>query len=87
MTGYIARRLLLSIPALFGIIVIVFVLARVLPGDPCTQALGERASIEACAGYNVRYGLDQPIHEQFVALRRAAGDQETWAIRSATTDR
>jgi peptide/nickel transport system permease protein len=66
MAGYIARRLLLSIPALFGIVVIVFVLARVLPGDPCSQALGERATQEACATYAARTGLDQPIHVQFV---------------------
>jgi peptide/nickel transport system permease protein len=66
MASYIARRLLLSIPALFGIVVIVFALARVLPGDPCTQALGERATDEICAAYEVRYGLDQPIHIQFV---------------------
>ena len=76
MTSYIARRLLLSIPALFGIIVIVFVLARVLPGDPCTQALGERATVEACAVFEVRYGLDQPIHIQFVRYveQLATGD-------------
>ena len=76
MTSYIARRLLLSLPALFGIVVIVFVLARVLPGDPCTQALGERASIEACAVFEARYGLDQPIHIQFVRYveQLATGD-------------
>jgi peptide/nickel transport system permease protein len=70
MAGYIVRRLLLSIPALFGIVVIVFALARLLPGDPCTQALGERASLQACEAFDARYGLDQPIHIQFVIYLR-----------------
>jgi peptide/nickel transport system permease protein len=70
MASYIVRRLLLSIPALFGIIVIVFALARLLPGDPCTQALGERATDEICDAYDQRYGLDQPIHVQFILYLR-----------------
>ena len=44
MTQYIVRRLLLSIPALLGIVFIVFAIARLLPGDPCLSALGERAT-------------------------------------------
>lgn len=65
MASYIARRLLVSVPALFGIIFIVFALARLLPGDPCTQALGERATAEVCNAFAARYGLDEPIHIQF----------------------
>jgi peptide/nickel transport system permease protein len=65
MTRYILRRVLLSLPVLFGIVFIVFALARVLPGDPCTAALGERTSPEACAAYNARIGLDRPIPVQF----------------------
>jgi ABC-type dipeptide/oligopeptide/nickel transport system permease component len=34
MTRFIVRRLLLSIPVLFGVVVLVFVLARIIPGDP-----------------------------------------------------
>jgi peptide/nickel transport system permease protein len=63
---YIIRRLLASIPVLFGIIAIVFVLARIIPGDPCRSALGERATDEICAAFITRYGLDQPIPLQFV---------------------
>ena len=40
MTQYIVRRVLLSIPTLIGIVLIVFVIARLLPGDPCLAALG-----------------------------------------------
>ncbi len=61
MTQFIIRRLLLSIPTLLGIIFIVFVIARLLPGDPCLSALGERATAEICDAFNLRYGLNDAI--------------------------
>ncbi len=66
MVQYIIRRLLVSIPALLGVIFVVFVLARLLPGDPCIAALGERATEAICAAFNERYGLNEPIPIQFV---------------------
>ena len=65
MTQFILRRLLVTIPVLFGIVFFVFVLARVIPGDPCRAVLGERATDEVCDAFIVRYGLDQPIPVQF----------------------
>jgi peptide/nickel transport system permease protein len=61
---FIARRLLTAIPVLLGVVILVFVLARVIPGDPCRAALGERATEQACAAYTQREGLDQPIPVQ-----------------------
>lgn len=66
MTQYIVRRLLLSIPALLGIVFIVFAIARLLPGDPCLSALGERATEAICNAFNERFGLNEPIHIQFL---------------------
>ncbi len=66
MARFIIRRLLSSIPVLLGIIFLVFVLARVIPGDPCTAAYGEKATPALCAQFAVRYGLDKPLYEQFV---------------------
>ena len=66
MLRFILRRLLLSIPVLFGIIFLVFALARLLPGDPCVAALGERATEQICEQFNARYGLNEPIPIQFV---------------------
>ena len=76
MLSFILRRLLLSIPVLIGIIFIDFAIARILPGDPCVAALGERATEAACNAFNVRYGLDQPIPLQFVSYlgQLATGD-------------
>lgn len=65
MTGYLLRRLTLAIPVLLGILFVTFSLARLLPGDPCHSALGEKATPEICAAFNERYGLNEPIPEQF----------------------
>jgi peptide/nickel transport system permease protein len=65
MTRFILRRLVLTIPVLLGILFLVFALARVIPGDPCRAALGERATDAACDAYAARNGLDQPIVVQF----------------------
>jgi peptide/nickel transport system permease protein len=65
MLRFIARRLLHSIPVLFGILLATFVIARVIPGDPCQAALQERATPEACADFNERFGFNEPIVAQF----------------------
>jgi peptide/nickel transport system permease protein len=65
MTRFIIHRFLSSIPVLFGIVTAVFILARVIPGDPCRAALGERATDEVCDAFARREGLDRPIWIQF----------------------
>ena len=66
MTRFIVRRLLLTIPVLFGLLVLVFFLGHILPGSLCAAILGERATVEACAAFNHLHGLDLPVAEQFV---------------------
>jgi peptide/nickel transport system permease protein len=66
MLQYTIRRLLLAIPVLIGILVVTFILARMIPGDPCKAMLGERASAEVCARFNAANGLDEPVTTQFV---------------------
>jgi peptide/nickel transport system permease protein len=61
MIGYILRRILVAIPVLIGVLIIVFLLVRLLPGEPCTALLGERATAEACERFNEANGLDEPI--------------------------
>ncbi|MDQ2689675.1 MAG: ABC transporter permease [Chloroflexota bacterium] len=76
MLQFVLRRLLLSIPVLFGIIFLVFALTRLLPGDPCYAALGERASPQICEAFNERFGLNEPIPVQFLSYlgQLASGD-------------
>jgi peptide/nickel transport system permease protein len=65
-TRFIIRRILLSLPVLLGIVFLVFLLARVIPGNPCVDALGERATAAQVQQCQIRFGLDKPIPEQFV---------------------
>lgn len=65
MTTYIFRRLLLSIPVLFGILFATFALGRLIPGDPCRAILGEKATDVVCDEFIHRHGLDKPIPVQF----------------------
>ena len=76
MTRFILRRLALTIPVLFGILFLVFALARVVPGDPCRAVLGERATDVVCDAFAKRNGLDQPIPVQFAIYlgQVASGD-------------
>ena len=66
MLQFVGRRLVLAIPVMLGIIILVFVLARVIPGDPCIATYGEKATPELCAAFNARYGLNEPIWTQFL---------------------
>jgi peptide/nickel transport system permease protein len=65
MTTYILRRLLSSIPVLFGILFVTFALGRWIPGDPCRAILGEKATDVVCNEFIHRHGLDRPVHVQF----------------------
>ena len=79
MGRFILRRLLTAIPVLVGILALVFGIARLIPGDPCIAALGERATEEVCDAYNERYGLNESIPTQFGIYLRdiAKGDLGT----------
>lgn len=64
MGKFILRRIILSIPVLFGILLVTFGLLRSIKGDPCTAMYGEKASPEVCDAFSKRYGLDRPIIDQ-----------------------
>lgn len=79
MATYVIRRILASIPVLFGVLAVTFALARLIPGDPCTAMLGEKATPEICERFNREKGLDRPIPVQFAiyasdVLRGDLGD-------------
>lgn len=70
MTRYILRRLALALPALFGLVVLTFVLSRVIPGDPAATLAGDAATPAQLADIRARYGLDRPLLEQAVVHMR-----------------
>ena len=65
MLGYIIRRIFMSIPVLFGILLVTFALARMVPGTPCKAILGEKTTPEICAKFDAKFGFDKPIYVQF----------------------
>ncbi len=65
MFSYLLRRLVLSIPTLFGVLVVVFLLLYVAPGDPVAEMVGERADAETIARLRQELRLDDPLHVQF----------------------
>jgi len=65
MGQYIARRLVQMIPVVFGITLILFFMLRLIPGDPASVMLGERATDAAVARINHELGLDRPIYIQY----------------------
>jgi peptide/nickel transport system permease protein len=66
MYRFLAQRILSTIPVLFGIILVTFLLTRSIPGDPCRAVLGERATDAVCDAFIERYGLNESIVNQFV---------------------
>jgi len=70
MTQYIIRRSLLAIPVLFGILLVTFALARLIPGEPCKAMLGEKATPEVCERFNREHGLDKSLLEQILIYIR-----------------
>ncbi len=65
MFAFIVRRLLLAIPTLFGVVVVVFLLLYVAPGDPVQEMVGERADPETIARLRKELRLDEPLISQF----------------------
>jgi peptide/nickel transport system permease protein len=63
----IARRLLWTIPILFGTAVIVFLILRLVPGDPAAAILGADATTAQVRQVRIELGLNKPIYTQFVS--------------------
>lgn len=66
MTSYAIQRLLLVIPTLFFVSLIVFVLARAAPGSPFDRNVDRPLPPATIERLNELYGLNKPMHEQFV---------------------
>jgi peptide/nickel transport system permease protein len=66
MLRFVVRRLLLLVPILLGLSILLFLWIRALPGGPAESLLGERATPDAIEQIERVYGLDRPIHEQYL---------------------
>ena len=65
MAKYILKRILQMIPMLLALSIVVFVMVRLIPGDPVTVSLGLGATQEARVAETIRLGLDKPIWQQY----------------------
>ncbi|EHL64424.1 ABC transporter permease [Cloacibacillus evryensis] len=79
MINYTIRRLLSSLPTLIIVAVLVFVLIRMVPGNPALVMLGEEATPDEITRMEAKLGIDQPLPVQFVrwtskVLRGDLGD-------------
>ena len=64
--GFVVKRLLISVPLLMGVVLLVFLLLKVTPGDPARVVAGLRASEEDVAEVRDELGLDDPVIVQYV---------------------
>ncbi len=76
MARYIGWRLLALIPTVIGVVTVVFLLLRLIPGDPAEFILGDYATKENLARLRAQMGLDQPLYKQYAIFmtKWAQGD-------------
>ncbi len=65
MTAFLVRRLGFALITLFAVLTIIFVIVRILPGDPAMVILGDQADAQTIAALRTRLGLDQSIIVQY----------------------
>src|SRR5437899_12243660 len=61
----VAKRTLIAVPSLIGVVIVTFLLTRALPGDPAAHFAGPAATKEAIEQIRVKLGLDKPLIVQF----------------------
>ena len=66
MLRYVTKRMLLIIPTLILVILMVFLILNITPGNPAQIILGQHARPEAIEALNKQLGMDKPVMERFV---------------------
>jgi peptide/nickel transport system permease protein len=69
---FLLRRVVLTIPVLFGVATLVFLLIHLVPGDPVQAMLGESASPQDIDRLRSQLGLDRPLYVQYGQFLRGA---------------
>ena len=77
MARYIGWRIFSVIPTVIGVVTVVFLLLRLIPGDPAEFILGDYATTESLARLRAQMGLDQPLYKQY-AIFMARWVQGDW---------
>lgn len=76
MIQFVIKRLLKAIPTLVLMLTVIFVLVRLVPGDPAMAILGDMATEESLRALRDRLGLNEPLHVQYITFvtNALAGD-------------
>lgn len=76
MLGFLIKRLGALIPVLLGVSIVVFLMLRLVPGDPARVIAGQEASREDVETVRKSFGLDQPLPVQYgrFLVRALTGD-------------
>ena len=67
MFAYIFKRLLSTIPVLFIVSIVIFLIIHITPGDPAAAILGMEATVEQVEALNEELGFNRPIYEQYIS--------------------
>jgi len=70
LTEFLVRRLVSFVFMLFFLLTAIFVLFRVMPGDPTAMLVSGRLTEESRQAMLENFGLDRPLHEQYVVFIR-----------------
>ncbi|MGH3327015.1 MAG: ABC transporter permease [Streptomycetales bacterium] len=62
----VLERLIAALPTILGVLVVVFFVVHLIPGDPVVAMLGDTATPQQVAQTRASLGLDRPLHEQFI---------------------
>lgn len=65
MFSYVIRKILYSVPVIWGVVTVVFILMAVVPGDPARLMMGQRGDPATLARIRADLGLDLPLHRQY----------------------
>jgi len=64
--GYVAKRMVLFVVVIFGVVTITFFLSHIIPADPVGAIIGENAPPELVEKIERQLGLDLPLHQQYI---------------------
>lgn len=64
----VGRTLAILLPVMFGVVTAVFLLLRIVPGDPAVMILGERATDEQISALRTELGLNLPLWQQYLSF-------------------
>jgi peptide/nickel transport system permease protein len=82
-TAFLARRLGFALITLFAVLTIIFLIVRILPGDPAQVILGDQADAGSIAALRTRLGLDEPLLIQY-ALFLSGALRGDWGVSLVT---